>query len=216
MFAEYFQIRRIPHGIDTDIFQPIDKDLCRSILDIPKDKIVLLFAAMDLMDYRKGGDLILKIIQGLPKSFQSRLVMLVMGEKGETLINQLNTNVYPVGYLESDKLKSLIYNAADLFLFPTRADIWSLVIQEAMSCGTPSISFKIGGVPDLVRHEITGFLAEKEDVSSFRDAIIQLTEDKDKYHKMSAACRMTAINEYDLDLQIDRYLSLYKSMLTTN
>jgi glycosyltransferase involved in cell wall biosynthesis len=213
MFAEYFSIRRIPHGIDTDIFQPMDKDLCRSILDIPKDKVVLLFAAMNLMDYRKGGDLMLEIVQGLPKSLQSRLVMLVMGEKGETLSEQLDINIYPVGYVEEDKLKALLYNAADLFLFPTRADIWSLVVQEAMACGIPSISFNVGGVPDLVRHKVTGFLAEREDVNSFRDAIIQSIEDKSKYQEMSAACRMTAVNEYKLDLQVARYLSLYNTKL---
>jgi len=50
----------------------------------------------------------------------------------------------------------------DLFIFPTRADNLPLVLQESMACGTPMVSFKVGGVPDLVRPGITGYLATPE------------------------------------------------------
>ena len=53
-------------------------------------------------------------------------------------------------YVSSDRLKSIAFSAADLFIFPTRADNLPLVLQESMACGTPIVSFKIGGVPDLV------------------------------------------------------------------
>jgi hypothetical protein len=45
-----------------------------------------------------------------------------------------------------------------------------------MACGTPMVSFKIGGVPDLVRPGITGYLASPEDPEDFRNGIIQLLE----------------------------------------
>jgi len=51
--------------------------------------------------------------------------------------------------------------------FPTRADNLPLVLQESMACGTPMVSFKVGGVPDLVRPGITGYLATPEDVKDF-------------------------------------------------
>jgi glycosyltransferase involved in cell wall biosynthesis len=65
-------------------------------------------------------------------------------------------------------MKAIAYSAADLFLFPTRADNLPLVLQESMACGTPMISFKVGGVPDLVRPGITGYLANPEDIKDFQ------------------------------------------------
>lgn len=52
-------------------------------------------------------------------------------------------------------MKAIAYSAADLFLLPTRADNLPLILQESMACGTPMLSFKVGGVPDLARPGLT-------------------------------------------------------------
>lgn len=213
VLSRHFPVDRIPHGIDTDTFQPMEKNLCRQVLGIAVSRTVLLFAAMSASDYRKGGDLLLKALQPLPKSLKSNILLIVMGEGGEAYQGMTDIDVYPAGYFEGDQLKTILYNAADLFLFPTRADIWSLVVQEAMACGIPSISFDIGGVSDLVRPEITGLLATPEDIDSFREAVTELIEDSTKRQQMSSNCRTIAVEEYRLELQTSRYLSIYRKML---
>jgi len=118
-----------------------------------------------------------------------------------------------LGYVSSDRLKSIAYSAADLFVFPTRADNLPLVLQESMACGTPMVSFKIGGVPDLVRPGITGYLAEPEDAKDFCNGIVQLLEDQNLRDRMSQQCRAIALKEYPLELQVQRYIELYRQVL---
>jgi glycosyltransferase involved in cell wall biosynthesis len=118
-----------------------------------------------------------------------------------------------LGYISSDRLKSIAYSAADLFIFPTRADNLPLVLQESMACGTPMVSFKIGGVPDLVRPGITGYLAAPEDANDFRNGIVQLLEDKNLRDHMSQKCRAIAVAEYPLKLQAQLYIKLYHQTL---
>ena len=106
----------------------------------------------------------------------------------------------------------MAFSAADLFIFPTRADNLPLVLQESMACGTPMVSFDIGGVSDLVRHNITGYLAKSEDTQEFSNGIVKLLEDDPLRQTMSENCRAIAVAEYKLELQAQRYIDLYKGM----
>ena len=107
----------------------------------------------------------------------------------------------------------MAFSAADLFIFPTRADNLPLVLQESMACATPMVSFKIGGVPDLVRHNITGYLAQPEDVEDLCNGIITILANEELRHKMSENCRAIALAEYSLELQAKRYIELYEQVL---
>ncbi|NJM48553.1 MAG: glycosyltransferase [Alkalinema sp. RU_4_3] len=208
-----FPIHYIPNGIDMDVYQPLDKIQCRAVLNIPTGKQVLMFGAANLADSRKGGDLIYKALVDLPASLKAQLVILTLGEGGESIAESLGIPTIGLGYVSSDHLKAIAYSAADLFIFPTRADNLPLVLQESMACGTPMVSFKIGGVPDLVRPGETGYLAAPEDTDDFRNGIIQLLEDHQQRAYMSKTCRSIALQEYSIDLQAQRYIELYRSLL---
>ncbi|MBZ8179772.1 glycosyltransferase family 4 protein [Oscillatoria salina] len=208
-----FPIYHIPNGIDTSAYQPLDSNLCRQLLDIPVTKKVIMFGAESITLVRKGGDLLLKALTSLPKSLQAELLLLTIGEGGEAIAQTAGISTLNLGYVSSDRLKSVAYSAADLFVFPTRADNLPLMLQESMACGTPMVSFKIGGVPDLVRPGITGAIAEPENPQDFSEKIVQLLEDVNLREKMSQNCRAIAVQEYSLDLQGKRYLELYQQLL---
>lgn len=208
-----FPIYHIPNGIDTNAYQPLDRQLCKAVLDIPSNKRVLLFGADSLKDQRKGGNLLLKTLQQLPQFLKSETVLLTFGNGSETITSELGMRTINLGYINSDRLKSIAYAAADLFVFPTRADNLPLVLQESMACGTPMVSFDIGGVPDLVRHMVTGYLAKPEDAKDFCKGIVMLLEDEQLRQTMSANCRTIALAEYSLELQAKRYIELYKKIL---
>jgi glycosyltransferase involved in cell wall biosynthesis len=208
-----FAIKHIPNGIDTDIFRPLDPETCRSQLGIPVGKYVLMFVAASLKDPRKGGDLMLQILQSLPAALKAKIVLLTLGSKGEMIQENVGLETINLGYVCSDLLKAVAYSAADLFIFPTRADNLPLVLQESMACGTPMVSFKIGGVPDLVRPRISGYLAEPENVEDFRAGILQLLEDHTLRDHMRQHCRAIALQEYSLELQAQRYIELYRQVL---
>ncbi len=204
-----FPIHHIPYGIDTEAYYPLDHEQCQFVLGIPSSKRVLMFGAEELKDSRKGGDLLLKALQNLPESLKAETMLITFGKGSEAISNTVGMQTLNLGYVDSDRLKSIAYSAADLFIFPTRADNLPLVLQESMACGTPMISFKIGGVPDLVRHGITGYLAAPEDADDFCHGIVELLEDQRLCDRMSQNCRAIALKEYPLELQAKRYIDLY-------
>jgi glycosyltransferase involved in cell wall biosynthesis len=208
-----FPIHHIPNGIDTDIYQPIDNAQCRQVLNIPEGKHVLMFGAASLSDIRKGGDLLRKALIDLPQSLKANTILLTLGTGGESIGESIGIPTINLGYVSSDHLKAIAYNAADLFIFPTRADNLPLVLQESMACGTPMVSFNIGGVPDLVRPGETGYLAAPEDTTDFHNGIIELLEDSALREQMAQNCRSIALAEYSIEQQADRYIALYQGLL---
>jgi glycosyltransferase involved in cell wall biosynthesis len=209
-----FPIHHIPNGVKTNLYQPLDPEQCKAVLGIPVTKRVLMFGAEILGDLRKGADLLLKVLQGLPQSLKSEVLLLTFGKSGDEITKAADMEVFNLGYIGGDRMKAIAYSAADLFLFPTRADNLPLVLQESMACGTPMVSFKVGGVPDLVRPGVTGYLANPEDIKDFQDGILELLEDPDLRAQMGQNCREIALQEYSLALQTQRYIELYQQILS--
>lgn len=208
-----FPIYYIPNGIDTDIYKPLDKELCRKMLNIPADARVLMFAA----DYisrepRKGGDLLMAALRALPAVYKSQTLLITIGHGGDNIEQITGMKTLTLGYVGGDHLKSVCYSAADIFVFPTRADNLPLVLQESMACGTPMVSFNVGGVPDLVRPGITGYLAEPNNADSLSQVLARLLDDNALVEKMSKACREAAVQEYDIKLQVKRYQELFRNI----
>jgi len=208
-----FPIHEIPNGIDIDAFQPLDTEHCRSILGIPKFKKVIMFAAQLLSIPNKGGDLLIKALQALPRTLKNELLLLTFGKGNESIADGTGVETVSLGYIESDRLKAIAYSAADLFVLPSRSESLPLVLQESMACGTPMVSFEVGGVPDIVRPGITGYLAEPENVKDLREGIVQLLEDEALRNQMAEQCRAIAVKEYPLELQVQRYIELYRGLL---
>lgn len=208
-----FPIHHIPYGIDTDVYQPLDPEQSREQLGIPIGKKVLMFGAVSLDDNRKGGDLLLLALSSLPASLKAETMLLTIGNSGKAIAKEAGIATLNLGYVSSAQLKCTAYSAADVFIVPTRADNLPLVLQESMACGTPMVSFKVGGVSDLVRPGITGYLAKPEDTKDFCKGIVQLLEDQNLRAYMGQQCRTIALEEYSIELQAKRYIELYCQVL---
>lgn len=208
-----FPTYHIPNGIDLNIYQPLDRQTCRVLLGLNPNKFILLFGVENLTYRRKGGDLLVKALSQLPVSLKQEIILLSFGKGGEEVAKISGIESVNLGYVGSDRLKVIAYSTADLFILPTRADNFPLTLQESFACGTPAISFNVGGVGELVRPQITGYLAEPENVDDLRQGIIELLEDKTLRSHLSKNCREIAQKEYSLSLQVERYTQLYQQIL---
>jgi glycosyltransferase involved in cell wall biosynthesis len=208
-----FPIHHIPNGVDTEAYRPLDPDLCRSALGIPAKKKVLMFAAGHLNRQNKGSDLLAAALQGLPPALKAEIILLLLGEGGEAIADAFDVPILPLGYVGGHRFKALAYSAADLFILPTRGEGLPNVLLESMACGTPMVSFDVGGVPDLVRPGVTGYLARPEDAQDLRHGIFQLLEDAPRQQVMSQQCRAIAVEEYAVELEVQRYIALYHEVL---
>lgn len=206
-----FPVHHISYGIDTGDYQPIDQMMCRSALGIATDRKVVMFAAFMLGDSRKGTHMLLEALKKLPN--KANLLLLTIGEGSEALSEAVGIPSLHLGYVKNERLKAIAYSAADLFVLPTRADNLPLVLQESLACGTPMVAAKVGGVPDLVRHGTTGYLAQPDDADDFCRGITQLLENDSLRQTMRQNCRSIALQEYSLSDQAHRYLALYQQIL---
>lgn len=208
-----FPIHHIPNGVDTEALTPLDPLRCKYALGIPEEKRVVVFVATNLQSLRKGADLLLKTLESLPQTLKSEIVLLSLGRQGDQLTDALDIQSVNLGYVDSVRLKAVAFSAADLFLFPSRAESFGQVILESFACGTPVVSHNIGPLPELIRHGHTGYMASAEDTKEMSEGIMKLLEDDRLREQMKQNCRNIATEEYSLELEAQRYITLYRNVL---
>jgi len=106
-----------------------------------------------------------------------------------------------------------IYSAADVFVLPTLAENLPNGVLESMSCGTPAVTFDVGGCREAVRHMETGYLAAYGDSGDLACGIKLLLNDRELHRRLAVRCREVAESEYSLELQAQRFLSLYRGII---
>lgn len=208
-----FPIYQIPSGIDTEVYEPLDPEQCRSLLGIPAGKKVLMFSALDMSQHWKGGDLLMEALHSLPKSLKAETVLLLLGNKGGEIVRSAGIETVSLGYVMNDRLKAIAYSAADLFISPSRAEAFGLVTLESLACGTPVVAFGVGGALDLVRPGSTGYLAEPENAKDLGNGIVQLLVDEPLRDGMGRQGRDLVLKDYTLELNVQRYIALYRHLL---
>jgi len=161
----------VPNPIDTGRWQPLDQALARSLLGLPADVPLLLFGAMGGgRDPRKGFDLLLAALAHL-RAERDDLHLVVFGQLAPRQPPDLGFPIHYTGHLHDELSLRALYSAADLLVVPSRHDNLPNTGVEAHACGTPVVAFNIGGLPDIVHHLRTGYLAHACDTRDLADGI---------------------------------------------
>ncbi len=198
---------RIPNSIDLDAFKLLDKKKARKDLGLSEMKKYLLFGAMSVTtDNNKGFDLLLKSLNLLKR--QADVELLVFGNNKDL---KIKTKI-PVRFFglvkEQEKLNQL-YSAADVTIVPSRSESFSLVSLESISCNTPVVAFKIGGIPDIIEHKKNGYLAKPFDVEDLAKGIESCLSN----NELRLNTRDDVEKEYDISVQAKKYETLYHSLI---
>lgn len=155
---------------NEDVFKPGDKRSARAELGLPDDKPVVLCAAVNFQEQRKGGRQLRDIVAALA----GEVTFAAFGHNAAQEIPGL----VGLGYhLNADKL-ARAYQAADLFLSTATEEAFGQTIMEAQLCGVPAVAFHTGGVDEIVRNEITGRLVRNGDAAEAVTAIRSLIADE--------------------------------------
>ena len=204
-----FPVSVIPYGLDTDIFQSRDRRAARDILGLPADAKVILFVADWATEVRKGFDLLKAVLSSLRGTIGLRL--LAIGQGNIELPPEIPS--LRLEYIREERMLSMIYSAADIFVLPARQDNLPNTVLEALACGVPVAAFQVGGVSEIIRDGIEGRLVNPGDVGALRAAICQILDNDDTRKSMAFNARKRAVQEYGLELQANRYLELYRSLV---
>lgn len=101
-----------------------------------------------------------------------------------------------------------LYSESDLFINPTYVDTFPTVNLEALSCGTPVITYNTGGSPESI-DDRTGIVVEQGNINALMDAILKLK----KSPLSSTDCRKRAEKLFDKNKCFEKYISLYEELI---
>lgn len=216
--SSIFQHRRvevIANGIDTNKYKPMNREILRSLLNLPQDKQLILFGAINATSsHRKGFHLLQPALQSLCKSgYQDKVELVVIGASQAAHQTDLGFRTHYLGKLSDDISLAQVYAAADVFVAPSIQDNLPNTVMEAIACGTPCVAFKIGGMPDMIEHQQNGYLAQSFEVEDLARGIVWVLENKERHQKLCDRAREKVEQEFTLELQARRYASLYNSIL---
>ncbi|HEX8911859.1 MAG TPA: glycosyltransferase [Humisphaera sp.] len=198
----------IPNALDTETFKPRDKMFSRDVLGIPRDARVVLFAADSVKDRRKGFAELAAALQQI-EGMTDLVCVSIGGHEPKVGARRL----IHLGKISDDRVLSLAYSAADVFVIPSLQESFGQTVIESMACGTPVVGFASGGITDTVRPGESGALAPTGDVPALRAAIEGLLNDPAGRARMGVRSREIVMAEYALDVQAKQYEALYRSLI---
>jgi glycosyltransferase involved in cell wall biosynthesis len=206
-----FPVSVIPYGLDTDVFKPMPE--ARRLLEgfgLKPSTRVIAFVSDWTKNRRKGFDLLDAALSALPPGPETALVSLGRGDAPKL---QSKLPHVHLGSLSEDRMIAAVYSMADLFVIPSLQDNLPNTVLEAMACGAAVVGFCVGGIPDMVRHGENGLLVPPRDVPSLAAAMHTLLADDTRRACMGKAGREIVEREFSRQLQGERYVSLYQSLL---
>jgi glycosyltransferase involved in cell wall biosynthesis len=204
-FLNTYPVQVIQNGIDISLFSPkTDIILIREKYDV-ENKFVLLGVA-NIWDPRKG----LKDFVALNKIIDHNIYIIILVGLNKKQIKHLPEEISGIERTESVQELAELYSVADVFLNPTWEDTFSTTNLEALSCGTPVITYRTGGTVESVSED-TGFIVEKGDVEGLYTVVKEIHE-KGKLH-YSQKCRERAVVYYDKRERFNDYIKLFDQLL---
>jgi len=210
------KLKVIPPGVDTTRFCVGDREKSRSLIGIPRKRIIF---SLSRIDSRKGLDLLIRA-SGPVLEREGDVVLIIgggskdMGEDEKEVLAELKGIAGDMGILEQviftgylpDDIVPAYYSAADMFIVPSRYEPFGLTILESMSVGTPVIATKFGGPAHIITHGTDGFLVDPEDEEEFSGLIRRLLKDGSVHEKISSEGIRTIMKKYSWDTVADTYI----------
>ncbi|HKD92409.1 MAG TPA: glycosyltransferase, partial [Terriglobales bacterium] len=102
---------------------------------------------------------------------------------------------------------------ADLMLLPSELESFGLAALEAMACEVPTVATRVGGVPEVVEHGETGYLAHVGDIDEMARCAIDILSDESRLRAMGRRAREVAEDKFSAAKIIPLYEGFYREMI---
>lgn len=211
------RVESIPNPIDLAVFAPIEKGKARKALGLNPEKHYILFAAMRIDAVGKGFTYFktaLELLQTqLTAEEASNIELLIFGQAEVTDFDGLPFKANLLGRLTDLTTITQVYSAASVFVIPSLAENLPNTIMEAMACGTPSVGFDVGGIPEMIEHQETGYLAQYKSSEDLAEGIQWILLNRD-YLQLCINSRQKVLDEYSEQAVSKRYYEVYNSLVS--
>jgi len=205
-------VHLIYNGINTSIFKPNnDKKRIREELGFPENAFLFGSAAKGgiFESFFKGGNYAKQVVAGLTSERKDSFFINICARCKSNI-----ANVIDVPWVADEHFLSKVLSVLDAFIFTSIAENCPLAVLEALACGLPVVAFSIGGVPELVREGIDGFLMARGDWRSMVTVLKKLADEPDLRRQIGINTRARVLEEFDHAGVTERYEKLYHDCLS--
>jgi glycosyltransferase involved in cell wall biosynthesis len=206
------KIRIVPNGVDLQRFKPLDNQMKIKNQIGVKNRSCILFVGRLIP--RKGLSFLINAAKQIVKE-ENQTIFLIVGEgpQKNQLISDLEKNRLLKNFLFLGDVKEkelpLIYNCADIFVFPSIQEAQGIVLLEAQASSKPIVSFNTGGISETLLDQKTGILIDP-DSNKLAIAILKLLRNKELRCKMGKKGREFVTENFSWDKCAQALLEIYK------
>ena len=205
-----WKVSVVPYAIDTDYWKPLNKNMSRKKFNLPNNVNLILFGAPGGgKDPRKGYDLLLKALEYLKIE---NIELVLFGQSKPKENQKLKFPIHYMGEIFDDKNLQELYSAADVMVVPSRQDNLPNTALEAQACGTPVVAFNTGGLPDIISHQKTGYIAKAFDTNDMAKGILWVL-DNYKNINFEVNAREQILQKFSEKKISNSYEDIYKNIL---
>jgi glycosyltransferase involved in cell wall biosynthesis len=203
-------VRVVPPGIDTTIFKPHDKRLCRKQLELPADAFVILTGGASLRDTNKNVPWLLEQLSHLPDL--ESVIVLAFGDG--TVPVPIGLNVRFTGGISDRHDLAQLFAAADVLVSASLMETYGLTLVEAMACGTPVVAFRVGGIPEAAPEGQGAMLCAPQDGAALIEAITKLRDSFEFRDRLGEAGRELVCARNRLSCFAESFQEIYQACIS--
>lgn len=196
-FLHNCEVKVIHNGIDLNVFHPRESDFREKYHC--QNKFVVLGVAFS-WGSKKGLDVFIE----LSKRLDDRFLIVLVGTDSK-VDKQLTDNIISVHRTQNQQELAEIYTAADVFVNPTREDSFPTTHLEALACGTPVITFDVGGSVEMLDSDC-GCAIQKNDISELEERIRDIYQ----RHPFTKENCVNKAKQFTDTSRFEEYLHLYQ------
>ena len=198
-FLDEYIVKVIHNGIDLSVFKPTENDF-REKHGLQNKKIILGVAFG--WGKRKGLDVFIELSKRLDAQYQ--IILVGTDDRVDKL---LPSNIISIHRTQNQQELAEIYTTADLFINPTREENYPTVNMESIACGTPVLTFRTGGSPEIL-DDTCGSVIDCDDIDAMEREIIRICE---QMPYSQEAC-LNKAKEFDKNEKFKEYIALYDAL----
>lgn len=216
------RIRVVYNGVDTSLFRPIDNPQLPEKRVIEGKKVVLYVGHFGL---RKGLPFLIRAMKTVTSEVKDSVLVCVGGvppwlPKNEywaylnLLIeqNDLKGKVILIDRVPNEKLPDY-YSASNVFVLPSYYEAFAKVLIEAMACGKPVVTSRLGGTGDSTEDGVNGFLVNYGDLADLANAIVKVLQDEQLAARMGRSGRERVSRDFTWEAVARRIDAIYEEVI---
>jgi N-acetyl-alpha-D-glucosaminyl L-malate synthase BshA len=211
-----FEIRRpvevIPNFVNCDVFRPAG-DKCRREEFAPGGEKILAHLS-NFRPVKRVPDVV-EIFALVRRQIPAKLLMIGDGPDrtiAEWMVREKKIDQDVIFLGKQNQVQDLL-NCADVLLLPSDLESFGLAALEGMACGVPAVCSRVGGVPELLRDGVEGYLVEAHDVETMAKRALEIVSTPERHLEMSRAARQRAQQNFCSSSIIPQYEDLYRRVL---